>query len=54
VDDGPTLFTVILQARDVGAEKWRKLSAATHAMTFVTHLVIKHVRFYFDLRVKND
>ena len=54
VNDGPTLFTVILQARDVRAEKWRKFSATAHAMAFVTHLVVKDVRFHFDLLVKND
>lgn len=53
VNDRPTLFTVILQARDVGAEKWREFSAAAYPMTFITHLVVKDVRFYFDLLVEN-
>lgn len=46
VDICPTKLTVILQASDIGTEERSKLSTASCALAFVTHLVIQHIWLY--------
>lgn len=51
--DRPTLFTVVLQACHVGAEKGREFPGTPCAVTLVTELVIQHVRLDFNLEKTN-
>lgn len=52
VDGGPAVFTVILQAGDVGAEKRGELPPAAGPLTLVTQLVIQDVWLHFHLQPK--
>lgn len=52
VNARPAVFTVILQAGHVGTEERSKLPTAASALTFVTHLVIKHIWLHFHLQKK--
>jgi len=46
----PALFTVVSQAMDVATEVWGKPTITVEPMTLITHLVIKDIRLYFNLR----
>lgn len=40
VDGGPAVFTVVLEAGDIGAEEGSKLASTACALTLITQLVI--------------
>lgn len=45
----PAVFTVILQAGNIGTEEWSKFPTTASALAFITHLIIKHVWLHFHL-----
>ncbi len=49
VDVRPAELAVILQAGDIGAKERGELSATTCPLTFVTQLVVQHVRLHLHL-----
>ena len=54
VDLGPTVFTVVLQAGDVGTEEGGKLASTPRTLALITHLVVQHVWFNLHLEQDND
>lgn len=50
VDLCPTVLTVVLQTRDIRTEEGSKLAPTASPLTFITHLVVKHVRLHFNLK----
>lgn len=46
---GPAVFTVILQAGNVGTKERSKFPTTASALAFVTHLIIQHVWLHFHL-----
>lgn len=49
VDGSPAVFTVVLEASDVGAEEGGEFAAAARALALVTQLVIQHIWLHFHL-----
>lgn len=54
VDVCPAELAVILQAGDIGAKEWGELATTTCPLTFVTQLVIQHVRLHLHLCHMNN
>ena len=45
----PAMLTVIPQTVNVSTEIWSISTATVHSMTLITRLVIKYIRFDFNL-----
>ena len=49
---GPAVFTVVLEATDRAAVERGKFPVTLDTMALITHLVVHHIRFDFNLRYK--
>ena len=54
VDCSPAVLTVIAETVDIATEVGGIASSTVHAMTLITHLVIKNIRLHLDLCVCRD
>ena len=46
---GPAVLAVVPQAVDVATEVGSIAAPTVHSMTLVAHLIIQHIRLYFNL-----
>jgi len=43
MDDGPTVFAIVLQTGDIGAKEGRKLATTTLTLALVAHLIVQDI-----------
>lgn len=50
MDSSPAMLTVVAETMDVAAEVWSVTTIAVHSLALVANLIVKHIRFHFNLQ----